>query len=133
MYRWIIAIACLMGAGAVVLGALGAHAFRGWMSQHAFESYSTAVHYLMIHAVAILAASRMKGSDEGNRFLEIGMVGLVVGTLVFSGGLVGWTVGEWRWARRCAPWGGTILILAWLSLAIAALRERGMKAGQLKG
>jgi len=124
MYYWILTIACLMGAGAVVLGALGAHVFRGGMSEHAFESYSTAVNYLMFHAVALVAVCGAVGKARRSRFYAMGALGLTAGTVMFAGGLIGWTIAEWNWARRCAPWGGTVLIVAWLSLAVSALRDR---------
>jgi uncharacterized membrane protein YgdD (TMEM256/DUF423 family) len=49
------------------------------------------------------------------------LCGLLLGTLLFSGGVVlGHVLG---WPVRLAPFGGSLLILSWLLYAVASLRR----------
>lgn len=122
MHRWILAIGCLFGAGGVIAGALGAHLFQARLSEQAYASYSSAVDYLFLHAIALVALACWGRVSRAGRLYKLCVVGLIAGTLLFAGGLFGWTIQSWNWARRCAPWGGSTLIFSWLGLAIAAFR-----------
>lgn len=122
MYRWVLVIGCLFGASGVVTGALGAHLFQAKLSEQGYASYSTAVNYLFLHAVALVAVAVWGRVSRPGRLYAVAVVGLIVGTLLFAGGLFGWTTQGWGWARRCAPWGGSTLIFSWLGLALAACR-----------
>lgn len=126
MQRTLGFIAGLIGALAVVLDALGAHLWRPALSELAFESFQTGVRYLLVHAVALLAlaANPRLGAS---RLMRVCAAGLIVGTLLFGLGLVLWTTREWAFARRCAPWGGSLLIFSWSGLALAALLDRSSR------
>ena len=123
MHRMLGFVAGSIGALAVVLDALGAHLWRPALSEVAFESFQTGVRYLLMHAVALLAlaASPRLGAS---RLMRICAIGIILGTLLFGLGLVLWTTREWAFARRCAPWGGSLLIFSWSGLAVAALIDR---------
>lgn len=123
MQRTLGFVAGLIGALAVVLDALGAHLWRPELSAVAFESFQTGVRYLLVHAVALLA---LAGSPRlgASRLMRVCASGIIAGTLLFGLGLVFWTTREWAFARRCAPWGGSLLIFSWSGLAVAALFDR---------
>jgi uncharacterized membrane protein YgdD (TMEM256/DUF423 family) len=46
---------------------------------------------------------------------------MALGALVFSGSLAGKVL--WGWPTTLAPFGGSLLIAAWLALAMALLRR----------
>ncbi|RMG83779.1 MAG: DUF423 domain-containing protein, partial [Bacteroidetes bacterium] len=49
----------ILGSTAVILGAFGAHALRGILTDHQLSIYQTGVQYQFIHALALLGlASR---------------------------------------------------------------------------
>lgn len=121
MYRWLYAVGCLLGAGGVGAGALGAHFFRLRLSVEDYASYLTGVDYLLVHAVALVAVSVSPVTLRASKLFSCAAIGMVIGVVLFAGGLLGWTSQGWAWARHCAPWGGTLLILAWVGLAISAL------------
>jgi uncharacterized membrane protein YgdD (TMEM256/DUF423 family) len=123
MQRWLGFVAALLGAIAVVLDALGAHLWRPHFTEIAVDSFQTGVRYLLIHAVLLFALAR---SDRALRSRLVRACALVIllGTLLFGLGLVLWTTQELVFARRCAPWGGSLLIFGWTGLALASLFDR---------
>jgi len=112
-----------MGALAVALDALGAHLWRPGFTETALDSFQTGVRYLLVHAVLLFALSRSDRALRSRRVRACALT-ILLGTLLFGLGLVLWTTQEMAFARRCAPWGGTLLILGWTGLALASLIDR---------
>ena len=107
-------LAGLMGAGGVVIAAAGAHA-----APHA--GLAGAAYLLLFHATAILGGAAL--TKQGLLWRPLALAALiawVVGTL-FAGDVSARAFIGHRLFPMAAPTGGTILIAAWLALAIAAL------------
>jgi uncharacterized membrane protein YgdD (TMEM256/DUF423 family) len=69
------------------------------------------------HGLALAALSR----QARRRMAMFALVAILTGTLLFSGGLVAaYFTGA---AARTAPFGGSLLIVAWLAWAVDALRK----------
>ncbi len=114
-------LGALAGGVAVAADALGAHLLRATLSEAAMESYATGVRYLLLHAVLLLTLGLGIVRSRLRWPWHFSMLGILIGTCLFSGGLMLWTTQGWAWARACAPWGGSVLILSWLGLALSAL------------
>lgn len=114
----LMAIGAAFAALAVVGDAIGAHLLRGELAAPLLESYATAMRYLLTHGIALLAIGAGLRTDALASICRWPACGLVMGTLLFCGGLIGWTTQQWEWSRQCAPWGGTLLILGWSGLAL---------------
>jgi uncharacterized membrane protein YgdD (TMEM256/DUF423 family) len=122
-----IVIGALLAALAVGLGAFGAHGLKTLVEQNKFsakdlETFHTAVQYQMIHAlglilVGLLAAARPSG------LLDAAGWTMLAGVLVFSGFLYAYVATGTKFFAMLVPIGGVAFILAWLSVAIAALRR----------
>ena len=84
---------------------------RGW--------WETATLYLMVHAVAIFAASI---SGRTGLFSTGGWV-MVIGGLIFSGTLYAMALGAPRWFGAITPIGGLGLLAGWVLFAVAALKS----------
>ena len=120
----------ISGCIAVILGALGAHALSGKVdsgvlsakSMHAFE---TAVHYQMLHTLAIMVMIALK--DRYPLYFKT-IVGLfVVGIVLFSGSIYGLVTGEltgmnMKWLGPVTPLGGLCFISGWLVIVISAIK-----------
>ena len=108
-------LAGMMGASGVVLAAAGAHA-----APHA--GLAGAAYMLLFHAAAILGGTALTQQGLLWRPLALaGLIGWAVGAVLFAGDVsVRAFIGH-RLFPMAAPIGGTILIAAWLALAIAAL------------
>jgi uncharacterized membrane protein YgdD (TMEM256/DUF423 family) len=107
--RAIPAIAALLGAAGVALGALAAHA-------EGPAHLGTASSFLLFHAPAILALDAWRGSS---RLMMVAEAMLLIGVILFSGtlGLGGLT--DIQISPSPAPLGGILMILGWLTAALA--------------
>jgi uncharacterized membrane protein YgdD (TMEM256/DUF423 family) len=120
------AVAALLLAIAVALGAFGAHGLKGRLDEYALSVYEKAVFYHFIHAlgillVSVLARSNALSASAENRVAWI----LFIGILFFSGSLYALAVSGVRILGAITPIGGIAFIAGWVWLAIELLRRRG--------
>jgi uncharacterized membrane protein YgdD (TMEM256/DUF423 family) len=113
--RW---MAALLGAGAVLLGAFGAHALRDGFTAAQLALWQTAVSYLFWHVLATLLALHVDtiSSRTSGRAAAVLML---VGVVVFSGSLLALALSAPRWVGAITPIGGIALIAGWSALAWA--------------
>lgn len=117
MRIWII-LAGLMGAEAVIGGALSAHMD---MDQDSRKLIDKAVQYEMWHALALLGVGIL--AHEKSRILTISGILFLAGISLFCGTL--YLKGFWQISLfpMSAPLGGTCLILGWIALAVYGFRR----------
>ena len=115
LQRAIDTAAALFGAAAVALGAYAAHA----ADELARGRLQTAVDYLFVHVLALLVL-RSLTTPLGTlvRMLMLLGCGLFSGTLIGAAVLGGPTA--------AAPFGGSLLILAWLLAAVVLWRRASL-------
>lgn len=124
MDRTFFLIGSLAGGLAVALGAFGAHALRGRLSEDMLATFEIGVRYNFYHALALLAVafaiSRWPGSGAATwaGWLFVG------GIVIFSGSLYVLTLTGARWLGAITPIGGVLLIAGWVCLAWAAYTGR---------
>lgn len=119
MPRLLLAAASLLLAAAVGLAALGAHAVPD--ARHPGGIWWTAVFWHALTGIGLFAV----GAAWGRFHWAWGTLGaalLVVGVALFSGTLYMQGLNGWGSGTFLAPTGGTLLILGWLALAMAAIR-----------
>ena len=106
--------AVLSGAG-VILGALGAHAWKPMLSARpdGVDNWRTAVLYHLIHAAVMLVISYQGG--RANRFA---WWCFLIGVLGFSGSLYLLVGQGWKFLGPVTPLGGLFLLLGWTALAV---------------
>jgi uncharacterized membrane protein YgdD (TMEM256/DUF423 family) len=105
-------IAGIAGATGVVLGAFGAHALAGRVTDpHLLEVWDTAGRYHLVHAVALglVAAHPRRPRAAGAAFC--------LGILLFSGSLYAMTLTGVRALGAITPLGGLAFITGWVVLA----------------
>ena len=91
----------------------------------------TALSQQQFHALGLLLVGLAVGWRESNRWwLASGWL-MVVGVLLFSFNIYARAVLGFDTLRALVPWGGGAWILAWLLLALGALRSRGGQAAGL--
>lgn len=110
---FLVRLAGISGALAVALGAYGAHVLfkRDDIPEERKEAFDRANHYHCLHTLAILAAPLTR------RPALVGTL-LVVGTTVFCGSCYIYALTGNDAVKMAAPYGGTTLILAWLSMVL---------------
>lgn len=112
-HRWLTFAGGVMAAASVALSAYAAHAASGAGQ----ASLQAAAAIALGHGLALAALSRL----ARRRLAIIALAAMVLGTLLFSGGvLVAHVAGV---PARTAPFGGSLLIVAWLAWAMDALRR----------
>jgi uncharacterized membrane protein YgdD (TMEM256/DUF423 family) len=113
-----VALAGLMGAAGVVLAAMASH-------DADTARLSPASTMLLFHACAVLGAVALAAHGViQSRVALIGACGFVVASALFAGDLVMRHATGERLFPFAAPAGGTLLILSWLVLTLAAAWPR---------
>jgi uncharacterized membrane protein YgdD (TMEM256/DUF423 family) len=112
--RILIVLAGVMGADGVMLAAAAAH-------QPDATRLASASSMLLFHAAAVLGTVAL--AERGVIHLGIGIVagwGFFVATVLFAGDLTLRHYAGHGLFPMAAPTGGTLLIVSWLGLAVAA-------------
>jgi len=118
LLRVLIILAGVMGADGVILAALSAH-------QGDAARLAPASSMLLFHAVAVLAVVAL--IERGVIHARIGLsaaFGFVVAAALFAGDLSLRQFAGHSLFPLAAPTGGTLLIVSWLTLAVAAAWPR---------
>jgi uncharacterized membrane protein YgdD (TMEM256/DUF423 family) len=122
-------VAAVMGALAVIAGAMLAHQLKHRMTGEALEIYETAVRYQFYHVFALLATGILSEKFPGSFINRAGNC-FIVGVILFCGSLycisglmtmgkdIPFAVGI------LTPAGGLLFILGWIFLAIAVWIRR---------
>jgi uncharacterized membrane protein YgdD (TMEM256/DUF423 family) len=120
LFRILVILAGVMGAGGVILAAVAAH-------QDNAARLLPASSMLLFHATAVLAAVALieRGIVQSG-FGTAAAFGLVIASALFAGDLSLRHFAGHSLFPFAAPTGGTLLIASWLTLALAAA-SRGRK------
>jgi uncharacterized membrane protein YgdD (TMEM256/DUF423 family) len=112
--RWI-ACAALLGLFAVALGAIASHALA---EAKAISAIEKAALYQLIHTLALLFAVQLKGrTAQLSRWL------FFIGIVLFCGSIELKYLFDFPGATVVAPTGGVSLMLGWVFLGIAGVRQ----------
>jgi uncharacterized membrane protein YgdD (TMEM256/DUF423 family) len=117
-FRILVILAGIMGADGVILAAASAH-------QPDAARLASASSMLLFHATAVLAAVAL--AERGVIHVRIGIaaaLGFVVAAALFAGDLTMRQYAGQSLFPMAAPTGGTLLIVSWLVLAVAAAWPR---------
>jgi uncharacterized membrane protein YgdD (TMEM256/DUF423 family) len=118
LLRIMVILGAVMGADGVLLAAASAH-------QPDATRLAAASSMLLFHATAVLAAVAL--AERGVIDARIGIAGafgFVIATALFAGDLTLRQYSGHSLFPMAAPTGGTLLIVSWLALAVAAAWPR---------
>jgi uncharacterized membrane protein YgdD (TMEM256/DUF423 family) len=108
-------LAGLMGGGGVALWAMAAH-------RPGAASLVTAAQFLLFHACAVMGITVCRKQRIVQYLLAILAVSaLILGTILFAGDIVMRSIAQAPLFTAAAPIGGSLTILGWLMLALAAV------------
>ncbi len=118
------AIAAILLALAVMIGAFGAHGLRGRISDEMLTIYERAVIYHFFHALGMLIVSLMPRLNVLNESRAGWIAGLLLaGIVLFSGSLYVLAITAVRMLGAITPFGGLSFIAGWLLLAWWMIRR----------
>lgn len=123
MQKNFIAIAALLGALSVGLGAFGAHGLKKILDANQLATFETAVRYQFYHTLALLAVGILFQQYANNRMLWAGRL-FLIGILVFSGSLyLLCLLPQFSWLGAITPIGGASFIAGWLCLLAGVMKK----------
>ncbi len=125
MSNWFIGCGGLFGAVGVASGAIGSHILKTRLSSVELEIFSNAVIYLLVHSAVLLVCGVVLAGNNNNRWFKYAGILMVLGILLFCGGLMLRSVTGIPAYGTTAPIGGGALILAWLAIAVAGFAKLG--------
>ncbi|MCT4622979.1 MAG: DUF423 domain-containing protein [Schleiferiaceae bacterium] len=110
-------IASILGALAIILGALGAHALRDILTPRELESFKTGVMYHMFHALFMLIITFSKYANNLKPSYYLALTGIIL----FSGSIYLLCLDQYlginlSFLGPVTPIGGIAFIAAWLAL-----------------
>ncbi len=124
MNRIIVLWASVLGALAVLLGALGAHALKELLSPESLMSFNTGVRYQAWHAIALLVIGF---SSFDFKFKKAVFRFWLFGALLFSGSIYLLSTSTItgipsQFLGPITPIGGLLMITGWILLFMGALK-----------
>ncbi len=119
MDRWLIAAGAIAMALAVAAGAYASHGAKPAAHPEAARLLQTAVLYMMVHGLGILAAGVLARSGA-SAWLGAAAVLHGAGIVLFCGSL--WVLALTGRSLGVAPFGGVAFMAGWLALAVHAFR-----------
>ena len=128
MNKKIIITAAIFGFLAVIFGAFGAHSLKKLIHPGSLETWHTAVQYHFYHTFALLFLSTF--GRFKNKIINFSFYCFSLGIILFSGSLYLMALkdimsfGSSYFLGPITPIGGLFFILGWLSLLLAALRDK---------
>jgi uncharacterized membrane protein YgdD (TMEM256/DUF423 family) len=126
-YRFPTLSAGFFGFTGVALGAFGAHGLRDVLAQQGTQhAWETAVHYQLIHALALLGAAiwlQLPSAGVAKARIGWAAVAWIAGIFLFSGSLYGLALGGPRFLGPITPLGGVAFLLGWSCVIAAALKR----------
>ncbi len=120
--KWLIALGALLCAAAVAAGAFGAHALKARLSPDLLAIYRTAVEYHFYHALGLVLVGCIVARVADTTLAAASGWVMLAGIVLFSGSLYLLVATGTRWLGAVTPFGGLAFIVAWVLLAVAALR-----------
>lgn len=128
MNKRIIITAAFFGLFAVIFGAFAAHSLKTILSSASLEIWKTAVEYQFYHTTALLFLSTF--SRSRSRLINFASWSFTFGIILFSGSLYLLAVKDafnMNWISvigPITPVGGLLFILGWISLILAAIKNK---------
>lgn len=130
--RWLVFLAAISGFLSVGIGAMASHSLPKRLATQGFDETTISKKldqcdigskYQMAHAIALLALG-LSGFSNHSKLAQLASCLMLLGTLFFSGGLYSLVFADAIIHWSIVPIGGSLLMLGWLSLALASLFVR---------
>lgn len=127
MKQLVLVIAAIYGMLSVILGALGAHAFKQILSPEKLLSFETGVRYQMYHAIVLLAIGLFLSFSTSIE--KWAAICIILGVFLFSFSIYLLTFADhWdinlRFLGPITPIGGMFMIAGWLLLIVYFIKHK---------
>lgn len=117
------AIASFMMALGIAVGAFGAHGLKSILDEHMLKIYNTGVQYQFYNTLGLFFATIIYSLKPQSKKIFISLWLIVIGMLIFSVSLYLLTILNMPILGAITPIGGTLLIIAWLTLTYGIIKD----------
>ncbi len=118
-----LAIASVMMALAIAIGAFGAHGLKSVVEPALLVTYNTGVEYHFYNTLGLFAACFIIYLKPNSKKAVRAAWLIVIGTIIFSFSLYFLVILNIPILGAVTPIGGTLLIVAWILLAISIYKD----------
>ncbi len=120
--KFFIVLGSINSALSVILGAFGAHVLKGRFTEDLMATFHTGTQYHFFHSLGLFAVAFVASLLPNSLLTQWSGWLMFVGIIIFSGSLYLLCFTGIRWLGAITPLGGISFIIAWLLLAIVALK-----------
>lgn len=117
-------IGAFLGLGSVLMGAYSTHVLQRMLNMETMSLVTQAITYQQLHAIVIVAiglyVARLSPNHPAIRIKTAGWA-LVLGVLLFSGGIYLTELTSFKSALKFTPYGGVSLMIGWVFLVFAGV------------
>ncbi len=117
------AIASFMMAFGIALGAFGAHALKSILDEYFLKIYNTGIQYHFYNTLGLFAATFIYALKPDSKKIFISLWLIIIGMIIFSFSLYFLAILNMPILGAITPIGGTLLIIAWLTLTYGILKD----------
>ena len=117
------AIASFMMALGIALGAFGAHTLKSILDEYFLKIYNTGIQYHFYNTLGLFAATFIYALKPDSKKIFISLWLIIIGMIIFSFSLYFLAILNMPILGAITPIGGTLLIIAWLTLTYGILKD----------
>jgi uncharacterized membrane protein YgdD (TMEM256/DUF423 family) len=117
------AIASFMMALGIAFGAFGAHALKSVLDEYLLKVYNTGVQYHFYNTLGLFAATFIYALKPNSKKIFTSLWLILIGMIIFSFSLYFLAILNLPILGAITPIGGTLLIIAWLTLVYGILKD----------
>ena len=117
------AIASFMMALGIAFGAFGAHALKSILDEYFLKIYNTGIQYHFYNTLGLFAATFIYALKPDSKKIFISLWLIIIGMIIFSFSLYFLAILNMPILGAITPIGGTLLIIAWLTLTYGILKD----------
>ena len=123
-FKKFLVFGAVLAALSVVFGAFGAHSLEKHLQDvKLLATFETAARYQFYHALGLISVFLLSKYGLSNQWLNISGWLMFLGTLLFSGSLYCYVLTDIKMFAMITPVGGLLMILSWLAMLIAAVKQ----------
>ncbi len=121
--KMFLAIASFMMALAISLGAFGAHGLKSVLDEYMLKVYNTGIQYHFYNTLGLFIATFIYALKPQSKKIYVSLWLILIGMIIFSFSLYALTILNMPILGAITPIGGTLLIIAWLTLTYGILKD----------
>lgn len=124
--RSLLTLGSISAVIAIILGAMGAHFLKPYMTEAGPELFKTGIQYHFWHSLALFVCAfyipLIKENAKALRFIKLAAYAFIIGMVLFSGMIYLLALGLVSTLHFLIPLGGFSFIIGWVFMVLASLK-----------